>query len=182
MWQARWLPPFGDCVSAASCHRAMVDKAAGRRPKNRPSKKCREVMFTNFPELSRSSKVSSLGASVPDRSAHSGAHYSYLFYISSQCSSTVLLRDIVTALTASTCIEETASWSQLMRWIAGDAHRGKDVGTRTKSSVAKELQRPTGCCGGVPPTRHRIVRAMPCTMAPLGFLYAREDLPPGGNR
>ena len=25
VWQARWLPPFGDCGSVASCHRAMVD-------------------------------------------------------------------------------------------------------------------------------------------------------------
>ena len=34
--QARWLPPSGDCGSVATCHRAMVDRAEGRRPENRP--------------------------------------------------------------------------------------------------------------------------------------------------
>ena len=36
VWQARWLPPSGDCGSVASCHLTMAHRAQGRRPENRP--------------------------------------------------------------------------------------------------------------------------------------------------
>ena len=32
VWQTRWPPPFGDCGSVVSCHRAKVDSAGKRRP------------------------------------------------------------------------------------------------------------------------------------------------------
>ena len=39
MWRDRCLPPFKDCGSVVSRHRAMVDRTEGRRPENRPSDK-----------------------------------------------------------------------------------------------------------------------------------------------
>ena len=36
VWQARWLPPSGDCGSVASCRLTMANHARGRRPGDRP--------------------------------------------------------------------------------------------------------------------------------------------------
>ena len=33
VWQARWLPPSGDCGSVASCHLTMADRVKGGDPK-----------------------------------------------------------------------------------------------------------------------------------------------------
>ena len=43
VWQARWLPPSGDCGSVASCHLTVADRVKGGGPKTDQEVKTRTL-------------------------------------------------------------------------------------------------------------------------------------------